>query len=92
MGAEEEEEMEFGTDEDKVNQNRFIPKLFCQFGVKTNGWHSKTVQNFATLLLTILIISLENFQTKLDLVWNLFPPKNLTQKVSKPNWVWFGNL
>ena len=54
MGAEDEEEKEFGTDEDKVNPKSFIPKLFCQVGDKTNGWHSKTVQNFATLLLTIL--------------------------------------
>ena len=29
MGAEEEEEMEFGTDEDKVNPKKSIPKLFC---------------------------------------------------------------
>ena len=37
MGAEEEEEMEFGTDEDKVI-------LKSQVGDKTSGWHSKTVQ------------------------------------------------
>ena len=29
MGAEEEEEMEFGTDEDKVNPKKSIPKIFC---------------------------------------------------------------
>ena len=29
MGAEEEEEMEFGSDEDKVNPKKSIPKLFC---------------------------------------------------------------
>ena len=40
MGAEEEEEMEFGTDEDKVNPKKSIPKLFCQVGDKTSGWHS----------------------------------------------------
>ena len=33
MGAEEEEEMEFGTDEDKV---KVVDKM--------SGWHSKTVQ------------------------------------------------
>ena len=44
MGAEEEEEMEFGTDEEKVNTKKSIPKLFCQVGDKTSGWHSKTVQ------------------------------------------------
>ena len=54
MGAEDEEEKEFGTDEDKVNPKKIIRKLFCQVGDKTNGRHSKNVQNFATLLLTIL--------------------------------------
>ena len=44
MGAEEEEEMEFGTDEDKVHPKKSIPKLFCQVGEKTSGWHSKTLQ------------------------------------------------
>ena len=44
MGAEEEEEMEFGTNEEKVNPKKSIPKLFCQVGDKTNGWHSKTAQ------------------------------------------------
>ena len=44
MGAQEEEEMEFGTDEDKVNLKKSIPKLFCQVGDKTSGCHSKTVQ------------------------------------------------
>ena len=44
MGAEEEEEMEFGTDEEKVNPKKSILKLFCQVGDKTSGWHSKTVQ------------------------------------------------
>ena len=28
MGAEEEQEMEFGTNEDKVNPKKSIPKLF----------------------------------------------------------------
>ena len=44
MGAEEEEEMEFGTNEEKVNPKKSIPKLSCQVGDKTNGWHSKTTQ------------------------------------------------
>ena len=44
MGAEEEEEIEFGTHEDKVNPKKSIPNLFCQVGDKTSGWHSKTVQ------------------------------------------------
>ena len=39
-----EAEIEFGTDEDKVNPKKSIPKLFCQVGDKTSGWHSKTVQ------------------------------------------------
>ena len=52
LGPEEDREMEFATDEDRVKM--FIPKLFCQVGDKRNGWHSKTVQNFPTLLLTIL--------------------------------------
>ena len=54
LGPEEDREMEFATDEDRVDPKMFIPKLFCQVGDKRNGWHSKTVQNFATLLLTIL--------------------------------------
>ena len=49
LGPEEDTEMEFATDEDRVD-----PKMFCQVGDKRNGWHSKTVQNFVTLLLTIL--------------------------------------
>ena len=69
--------MEFGTDEDKVNPKRFIPRLFSQVGDKTNGWHSKTNT-----------ISLENFQTKLDLVWNLFPPQIRHKKF--PNQTGFG--
>ena len=44
MGAEEEEEMEFGTNEEKVNPKKSIPKLFCQVGDITNEWHSKTTQ------------------------------------------------
>ena len=44
MGAEDDEEKEFETYEDKVNPKKFIPKLFCQVGDKTNGWHSKTAQ------------------------------------------------
>ena len=37
MGAEEEEEMEFGTDEDKVNPKKSIPKLFCQVTKRVGG-------------------------------------------------------
>ena len=47
-------ELKFETDEDTENPNKFIPKLFCQVGDKKNGWHSKTVERYATLLLTIL--------------------------------------
>ena len=47
-------ELRFETDEDTENPNKFIPKLFCQVGDKKNGWHSKTVERYATLLLTIL--------------------------------------
>ena len=54
LGPEEDREMEFATDEDRGDPKMLIPKLFCQVGDKRNGWHSKTVQNFATLLLTIL--------------------------------------
>ena len=48
MGAEEEEEIEFGTHKDKVNPKKSIPKIFCQVGHKTSEWYSnlesKTVQ------------------------------------------------
>ena len=54
LGPEEDREMEFATDEDRGDPKMLIPKLFCQVGDKRNGWHSKTVQNFPTLLLTIL--------------------------------------
>ena len=50
LEPEEDTEMEFGTDENRDDPKKFIPKLFCQVGDKRNGWHSK---NFATLLLTI---------------------------------------
>ena len=37
MGAEDEEEKEFGTDEDKVNPKKFIPKLFVKLVTKRMG-------------------------------------------------------
>ena len=42
------------TDEEKEDPKVLIPKLFCQVGDKKSGWHTKTVQAFAALLLTIL--------------------------------------
>ena len=48
---EDETELKFATDE---NPKKFILKLFYQVGDKKNGWHSKTVERYATLLLTIL--------------------------------------
>ena len=54
LEPDDDTEMEFDTDENKDDPYMFIPKLFCQVGDKQSGWHSKTVQNFATLLLTIL--------------------------------------
>ena len=52
--TEEASEMEFVTDENREDPQKYIPKLFCQVGDKKNGWHSKTVERFTTLLLTIL--------------------------------------
>ena len=54
MANQDEEEGVFETDEEKEDPKVFIPKLFCQVGDKKSGWHSKTVQAFAALLLTIL--------------------------------------
>ena len=54
VSNQDEEEGVFETDEEKEDPKVFIPKLFCQVGDKKSGWHSKTVQAFAALLLTIL--------------------------------------
>ena len=54
VANQDEEEGVFETDEEKEDPKVFIPKLFCQVGDKKSGWHSKTVQAFAALLLTIL--------------------------------------
>ena len=54
LEAEDETELKFETDEEKETHKKFIPKLFCQVGDKENGWHSKTVERYATLLLMIL--------------------------------------
>ena len=54
VANQDEEEGVFETDEEKEDPKVFIPKLFCQVGDKKSGWHSKTVQAFAVLLLTIL--------------------------------------
>ena len=54
LEAEDETELKFETDEDKETPKKFIPKLFCQVGDRENGWHSKTEERYATLLLTIL--------------------------------------
>ena len=53
MEAEDETEPKFETDEDKETPKMFIPKLFCQVEDEKNGWHSKTVERYATLLLMI---------------------------------------
>ena len=36
-----------------MKPTKFVPKLFCQVGDKKNDWHWKTVERYATLLLTI---------------------------------------
>ena len=52
LEAEDETELKFETDEETPKM--FIPKLFCQVEDEKNGWHSKTVERYATLLLMIL--------------------------------------